>query len=138
MAQTDTASIDARTLGRRFFEAQDRLRGGPDEALCAPEYTAVLGGNPPMDRAAHEGFALGFYGAFPDLRHEIEDVFAAGDRVAVRFVLHGTHSGAFFGVPPTNRRIRVAGHVILQVSNDRVAKLLGVFDEAGLMRQLGA
>jgi predicted ester cyclase len=58
--------------------------------------------------------------------------------VAVRFVLHGTHSGAFFGLPPTNRRIRVAAHVILHLAGDRVAKLLGVFDEAGLMRQLGA
>jgi predicted ester cyclase len=139
MSHTQSAAVDThRALGHRFFQEQDRRRGGPAEALCAPEYVAVLGGNPPMDRAGHEGFALAFYGAFPDLHHEIEEVFATEDRVAVRFVLHGTHTGAFFGMPPTNRSINVAAHVILHVSDGRVTKLLGVFDEAGLMRQLTA
>jgi steroid delta-isomerase-like uncharacterized protein len=139
MTRTDAAAIEAhRSLGHRFFQEQDRLRGGPAEALCAPEYRAVLGGNPPMDRAGHEGFALAFYGAFPDLRHEIQEVFATEDRVAVRFVLHGTHTGAFFGMPPTSRTVTVAANVVLQVSDGRVTKLFGVFDEAGLMRQLGA
>ena len=139
MTRTDASATDAhRSLGRRFFQEQDRLRGGPAEALCAPEYLAVLGGNPPMDRAGHEGFSLAFYGAFPDLRHEIQEVFATEDRVAVRFVLHGTHTGAFLGMPPTNRSITVAANIILHVSDGRVTNLLAVFDEAGLMRQLGA
>jgi predicted ester cyclase len=139
MTQTDAMVVEThRRLGRRFFLEQDRLRGGPAQALCAPEYLAVIGGNPPMDRAGHEGFALAFYGAFPDLHHEIQEVFATEDRVAVRFVLHGTHTGVFFGMPPTNRSITAAANVILHVSDGRVTKLFGVFDEAGLMRQLGA
>src|SRR6185295_9770531 len=85
MTQTDGAVVEAnRALGRRFFEEQDRLRGGPAEALCAADYRALLGGNPAMDRAAHEGFARGFYAAFEDLRHDIEDVIATDDRVVVR------------------------------------------------------
>ncbi|HWE12534.1 MAG TPA: ester cyclase [Solirubrobacteraceae bacterium] len=31
--------------------------------------------------------------AFPDLHAEIEDIFAARDRVAVRLTFHGTHNG---------------------------------------------
>lgn len=125
-------------LGRRFFEAQDRLRGGPAPELCAADYRATLGGNPPMPREGHQAFAQAFYAAFPDLRHDIQDVFASGDRVAVRFVLHGTHRAPFFGIPATNRPIAVAAHVLMQVANGRVATLAGVFDEAGLLRQLGA
>jgi steroid delta-isomerase-like uncharacterized protein len=139
MTKTEASAVEAhRALGHRFFQEQDRLRGGPAEALCAPDYLAVLGGNPPMDRAGHEGFALAFYNAFPDLHHEIQEVFATEDRVAVRFVLHGTHTGTFFGIPPTSRTVTVAANIILQVSSGRVTKLFGVFDEAGLMRQLGA
>jgi predicted ester cyclase len=41
-------------------------------------------------------------------------------------------------MPPTNRSITAAANVILHVADGRVTKLLGVFDEAGLMRQLGA
>lgn len=44
-----------REIGRRFFEAQDRLRGGPDPDLCAPNYVARLGSNPPMTFAAAAG-----------------------------------------------------------------------------------
>ncbi len=139
MTRTEATVIEShRGLGRRFFQEQDRLRGGPAEALCAPEYLAVIGGNPPMDRAGHEAFALAFYDAFPDLYHEVQEVFATEDRIAVRFVLHGTHTGPFLGTPPTNRSITAAANVILHVSQGRVTRLLGVFDEAGLMRQLGA
>jgi hypothetical protein len=49
--QLDPSTVAAnRALGRRFFVEQDRLRGGPPEARCAPGYTATLGGNPAMDR----------------------------------------------------------------------------------------
>ena len=91
-----------------------------------------------MPRQGHEAFARAFYAAFPDIRHHIEDVFADGDRVAVRFVLHGTHTGPFFGIPPTRscggrRRERAdAGRRRPGVG------LAGIFDEAGLLRQLGA
>ncbi len=126
-----------RALGRLFFGEQDRLRGGPAPELCAPQYTARLGGNPPIDRAGHEGFSRGFYAAFPDMFHEVERVIAEDDQVAVRFVLHGTHTGAFFGIPPTSRRISVSAHVILRVREGKVTELLGIFDEAGMLRQLG-
>jgi predicted ester cyclase len=127
-----------RQLGRRFFAEQDALRGGPAPALCSPAYEAVLGGNPAVDRDGHEAFARAFYAAFPDLGHEVEEAIATGDRVAVRFVLKGTHTGAFFGIPPTGRPIAVRANVILHVASGRVSRLLGVFDEAGLLRQIGA
>src|SRR5262245_28294533 len=105
-------SADAnRSLGRRFFEEQDRLRGGPAEDLCATGYVAMLGGNPPMPREGHEAFAKAFYAGFPDIHHVIEDVFATEDRVAVRFVLHGTHGGSFFGIPATGRQVEIAANV---------------------------
>ncbi len=124
-------------LGRRFFEEQDRLRGGPAESLCAAGYQAHLGSNPAMPREGHEGFAKAFYAAFPDMHHEIQQVFATDDRVLVRFVLHGTNSGSFFGMPPTGRSVTVPAHVILHVDGGRVTALFGIFDEAGLLRQLG-
>ena len=71
------------------------------------------------------------------MHHEIEQVFATEDRVLVRFVLHGTNSGSFFGMPPTGRRVMVPAHVVLHVSGGLVTTLFGIFDEAGLLRQLG-
>ncbi len=125
------------TLARDFFAAQDRLRGGPDPALCTADYQAWLGGSPPVPREFHEGFARAFYAAFPDLAHTVDDVFAAGDRAAVRFTLRGTHQGAFFGIPATGRAVVVVANVLLTVRDGRISELRGIFDEAGLLRQLG-
>jgi steroid delta-isomerase-like uncharacterized protein len=127
-----------RDLGRRFFLEQDRLHGGPAPELCGPRYSARIGSNPPMDRAGHEGFARAFYSAFPDIHHEVEHVIAEEQSVMVRFVLHGTHTGSFFGIPATHKTVQVAGHVILRVDDGKVSEVLGVFDEAGMLRQLGA
>lgn len=136
METTSTrAALEA--LGRRFFAEQDRLRGGPAPELCTNGYRAYLGGNPAMTREAHEGFAKAFYAAFPAMTHTIEDVFAAGDRVAVRFVLRGAHEGSFFGIPPTHRTVTITANILMRVENGKVATLWGVFDEAGLLRQLG-
>jgi predicted ester cyclase len=139
MMQTESASVAAnRALGRRFFAEQDRLKGGPAEALCAEDYQAVLGGNPPVDRTGHEAFAKAFYAAFDGLHHTIEDVFATEDRVAVRFVLSGTHAASFFGMPPSDQAVSIVANVILHIANGTVTKLFGIFDEAGLLRQIGA
>ena len=124
-------------MGRRFFAEQDRLRGGPAPGLCAPGYVAVIGSNPPMDFVGHEAFARTFFAAFPDLSHSVEETFATDDRIAVRFVLRGTHTGPFFGIPPTHKPVAVSATVVLHVDDGRIGKLFGSFDEAGLLRQLG-
>lgn len=46
-----------RELAQKYFEAQDRMKGGPDRTLCAEGYTAHIGGNPAMTFADHEQFA---------------------------------------------------------------------------------
>jgi predicted ester cyclase len=135
---SNAAKIESnRTLGRRFFAEQDRLLGGPAPELCAPEYKAHLGGNPPVDRAGHEGFAKAFYAAFPDMRHDVELSVADEDSVAVRFVIRGTSKAPFFGIPATGKPVTVCANVILRVRDGKVTELFGAFDEAGLLRQLG-
>lgn len=129
--------MDYAALGRQFFAEQDRLQGGPAPELCTAGYQAVIGGNPPMDREGHDMFAKAFYGAFPDMRHTVDESFAAGDRLAVRFTLRGTHTAPFFGIPASGRSVSVTANVVMHVQDGKVARLYGAFDEAGLLRQLG-
>jgi predicted ester cyclase len=125
------------SVGRRFFEAQDRLRGGPDDALCTPDYTATIEGFPPMDLDGHKQFAAAFYVAFPDVRHEFDSIEPVDGGERVRFRLVGNHTGDFMGIPPTGKPIDVAADVRLQVQDGKVKAVQGAFDQAGLMRQLG-
>ena len=39
------------------------------------------------------------HGAHPDLRFDIDDLIAEGDRVTIRWTLHGTNTGPLFGRP---------------------------------------
>ena len=48
----------------------------------------------------------GFFGALPDLHATEQDMVAAGDTVAVRYVVEATHEGNLLGIAPTGRRVR--------------------------------
>jgi predicted ester cyclase len=128
---------DVKATARRFFHSQDARRGGPAQELCADDYRAYLAGFPAMDLDGHTAFSAGFYEAFPDLRHRLEEVFADGEVATVRFRLTGTNSGAFLGTPPTGRTVDVGALALLRINSDKVAELRAEFDQLGLMQQIG-
>lgn len=82
-----------------------------------------------------EGFELMRH-AFPDLTARIEDIFGAGDRVAVRLRLRGTHAGEFQGLPATGRTIEYVSHEFYRVSDGLIGEEWICSDTATLMRQL--
>ena len=64
--------------------------------------------NPPgLERGiqGHQAIIRLFKTAFPDMRWEIQDLIAEGDRVVARTVMTATHGGDFFGIPATGRTI---------------------------------
>jgi steroid delta-isomerase-like uncharacterized protein len=65
---------------------------------------------------------------FPDLRIEVVDQMADGDRVVSRWVLHGTHRG---------RRVTLPGITISRFENGKIAEDWTVSDNLGLLRQIG-
>jgi steroid delta-isomerase-like uncharacterized protein len=130
----ETMSEESKAIGRRFFEEQDRLRGGPADELCASTYTFHIAGMAPMNLEGHKQFASMFYSAFPDLQHIIEDTVAEGDKAVVHLTLHGTHKGDFMGIPPTGKEVRVSAIAIFQIADGKVTRIFGVIDQAGMMR----
>ncbi|PIF77368.1 steroid delta-isomerase-like uncharacterized protein [Variovorax sp. 54] len=76
--------------------------------------------------------------AFPDMRWDVEEQIAEDNRVLTRFVWHGTHQGTFFGIPPTQRSVRVSGMVIDRFEGAKVKSTRILMDTLGLMQQLGA
>jgi steroid delta-isomerase-like uncharacterized protein len=76
-------------------------------------------------------------GAFPDLEVQIQDIFAAGDRVAVRLTFRGTHTGEFLGVPASGRRVEYVSHEFYRVADGLIAEEWICSDMATLLRQLG-
>lgn len=46
---------------------------------------------------------------FPDMRIEINDIIADGEKVAHRLTFHGTHRGEFLGIAASGKTITAAG-----------------------------
>jgi len=76
--------------------------------------------------------------AFPDMRWDVEEQMAEDNRVLTRFVWHGTHQGAFLGIPPTLRLVSVSGMVIDRFEGTKIKSTRILMDTLGLMQQLGA
>jgi steroid delta-isomerase-like uncharacterized protein len=78
-----------------------------------------------------------FREGFPDLKYTIEDAVEAGDRLAVRFTIRGTHGGTFVGIPATEKQVRVNGMVMMRFAGGKLAEEWMSWDSLGLIRQLG-
>src|SRR3712207_3917082 len=54
--------------------------------------------------------ALTYYrSAFPELQATVDDIFAGGDRVALRWSARASHLGEWLGVPPTGYHGTMSG-----------------------------
>ncbi|HET8605556.1 MAG TPA: ester cyclase [Gaiellaceae bacterium] len=107
-------------------------------AIVAPDLVMHLAGVPEPLRGREtwrQGFEL-MRRAFPDLEARVDDVVAAGDRVAVRVGFGGTHEGEFQGIPPTGRTIRYASHEFYRVADGLIAEEWICADMASLFAQL--
>ena len=76
--------------------------------------------------------------AFPNLRFDLEDVVASGDKVVMRARATGTHQGELMGIPPTGKDVDVQLIDIMRFNEDGlVAEHWGVVDMLAMMQQLG-
>ena len=72
------------------------------------------------------------------IRYEVHDVVADGDRVAIRATAYGVHRSGHLGVPPTGKPYAMATMHLYRAEGDRLAEHWGVRDELGALVQVGA
>jgi steroid delta-isomerase-like uncharacterized protein len=76
--------------------------------------------------------------AFPDVHLTVDEVFAVGDRVAVRWTTRGTHLGEMMGNPASGAKIEIMGISLFRMADGKVAEEWEGFDTLGMMQQIGA
>ena len=126
------------SIARRYFAEQDQRKGSLPEELCAPGYMAYVPGFPPMDLAAHMELGKRIYAAIPDAKQTIEDGFGDDEKAVLRFRITGTHQGELMGVPASGKPIDISAMAIFRIVDSKVAELHELFDQMGLMQQIGA
>jgi steroid delta-isomerase-like uncharacterized protein len=80
-----------------------------------------LRGIPPTREGLKQKYTL-LRAGFPDFGFTVEDLFSAGDRVAVRVTVRGTHEGEFMGRPATGRMFVVPSVGIFRIADSRIAE----------------
>ena len=130
-----------KALARRV--ADDIVNPGNVDAvdeIYAPDYVLH---DPSMPEDVHgvEGireFYETVFNAFPDTELSIEELIAEGDKVVTRWTSRGTHQGEFMGLPPSGKRVEVAGVTISRIEGGKIVEDWEFTDALGMMQQLGA
>ena len=136
------AEANNKALVQRWFDdVWNKGREATIDELFAPDGVGYgLGdtGTPIRGPEQFKPFVRNMRASFPDLQITIEDLLADGDKVVARIVLRATHQGGSLGIAPTGRQVRVEGIVVVRITNGQIVEGWNVWDQLGLMRQIGA
>ena len=136
-AGADRASTEA--LVRRYYEIA--ARGDLEMLTQVVSPDLVIHTAPPGEGSSLESLRHTLATAragLPDFAFRIDDLIVAGDAVAVRTTVQGTHLGEFFGAPPTGKWLEIAAVDIWSVEDDKLAENWHLEDILGVMEQLAA
>ncbi len=124
-----------KSVARRFVE--QFLNTGDPAVLADLAEPGYVDHDLPSGVTPRQSVAA-FRAGFPDAAFTVEDVIGEGDRVAVRYRIDATHTGDFFGMPPTGQKVSIGGISIYRLREGRLAEAWVQYDQAGLARQLQA
>ena len=110
------------------------------DELIADDFVTTVIGAPEQIRGpdGFRDFVLMYRKAFPDLRLTIDDQIAEGETVVTRWTATGTHEGELMGIPPTGKQATTPGININRISRGKLVDGWGIFDQLGLLQQIGA
>jgi len=84
-------------------------------------------------RAYYANYLTGF----SDITFTIKDVFGMGNKLVKHWNFKGTHTGLFFGIPATNKKVDIDGVTLVRMENGKIAEERDFFDNLEFMQQLG-
>jgi steroid delta-isomerase-like uncharacterized protein len=119
-------------LGRHDTERMEQL------LISSTQYSFHPSGMRHMDWNGHKQLLAAITRAFPDLRHDVKDMVAEGDKVAVRLNVTGTHKGEFRGIPPSGRKLSLDEMAFLTIIDGRITEGWITSDTMSFMQQIGA
>jgi steroid delta-isomerase-like uncharacterized protein len=127
---------EERNLGQRWFdEVWNKKRREAIAEMIAPD-AVVHDGNETSGPEAFYQFFDRLSSTFPDIHVDVDDPIVEGNRLCVRWVSTGTHTGDGLGFPATGRHIKVTGISILRVKDGKFVESWQNWDMQGMMEQL--
>jgi predicted ester cyclase len=113
----------------RFVNELNKGNLGIIDEVCAPTFVFYSPSKPDWPRGLEGARKIitTAVAAIPDLQSTVEDIFAAGDKVAVRWTFRGTYHGpALPGYPKPGERFTQGAISIYRFANGRIEEDWGV------------
>lgn len=104
--------------------------------VMAPDFVAHRGDELLQGIDTERRVMEGLWGAFSDIRFNIELMMAEDDRVTIQYTAPATHSGEFLGIAPTGRRITWHGTIIYRIRDNLVTEAISAWNYYEIVQQL--
>ena len=125
----------------RYFVEQVQEKGRLDliDGLVHPEFrNHTVEPGQRDDREGMRETMAALHEAFADLRVEVLHCLGDGDLVATHKLFRGSHTGAWFGVPPSGNRVEFRVMDLVRYRDGQLFEHWAVADGVSLLRQTGA
>jgi steroid delta-isomerase-like uncharacterized protein len=124
-------------LGRRWFEEiWNKGRRETIAEMLAPDGVIHDGGTQSRGPEGFYPFFDRIHASFSDMHVKVEDTFAEGDKICIRWSCTATHTGSGLGFDPTGRTINITGITIARISAGRFVEAWQNWDMLGMTEQL--
>ena len=74
---------------------------------------------------------------FSNIIFTIKDVFGMGNKLVKHWNFKGTHTGEFFGIKATGKKVDIDGVTLVRMENGKIAEERDFLDNLEFMQQLG-
>lgn len=108
------------------------------DELLSPEFISHDWPEGQKGPEAFRHYYKAFKKSLPDASYEVKDILADGDRVAVRWEMHGTYREPFPGIDiaPAGQAVTLKGVAIYRVENGKLAERWVVSDLYALVKTM--
>lgn len=129
---------DVSSLHKEMVELVQRKDLSGYRELLHSDYT-YTGGDGVEQQGADAGVAVAeaYTTAFPDIRLEVVNQFAEGNRSVIEFRATGTHEAELEGIAATGKKISVVVCNIIEEQDGKIVREREYFDQYSFMQQLG-
>jgi steroid delta-isomerase-like uncharacterized protein len=120
--------------GRKLELADELIAKGcqTHQLRSGADITSVLRG--PKEMKTHVAEWLR---GFPDLKFKIEQIFSSNDKVFAQTLMDGTHTGTWFEIPPTNKRVTIRMMTVHRIARGKIAEDWVLVESLGFFQLLG-
>ena len=102
-----------------------------------PNITLIMSPENVVGIEATKDFYANYLTGFSNIEFTIVDVFGQDDKIVKHWNFKGTHSGDFFGIPPTGKSVDLDGTTLVKMKDGKIAEEQDFMDNMLFMQQLG-